>query len=671
MLRDIAGTAEAFLVFSLFGFVPGYSLAWTLNLLDFRRRTMVARVALAIALSIGVCPIIAFLSMRFAPRAVWLVFAPFWLTFAAIAALHWRTMIPHRYRWPRLLAVAWLLLGTASLIDLQWGDRLYYPVIAQDYTLRVSITSAITRAGVPPPNPYFALAGPVPLRYHYFWMIVCSLAQRVAGSSLDARWAAFGGTLWCGLGLIAILALYLRFADPQAGYKLERRLAIAIALLGVTGLDLIPTVIMMRVGVVFPDMEWWNEQVTSWVGTMLWVPHHLAALIACLTGFLLLWSPAARRRDGVAAALAAGLCFASAAGCSVYVTITFAIFLAIWGLVNLLRGWYRDLSLMLLAGATAAVLVLPTYLLGLRGKAAGGAVVAPAIRAFKLVDLILLSRHVAAWKISLANLLLLPLNYFLEFGFYLLVAVVTLQAIRRKWSRWNLAACTLAATSFAVATFLRSAVIANNDLGFRGFLPAQFILLLWAANLLAAPERRTPLLRAVMTLLLLCGAAGSLYELCQLRFYPVHTEAVPTPEYPWLATDHQFGRRTYRARQIYEQLKATLPAAAVIQHNPDTDLGDIPHGLYADRQLAAEGFTCGAALGGDPADCTAMRPLLDRLFTTSAPIAEVDATCRQFAIQAVVVRDLDPVWADPHSWIWTRRPIAANSMYRALPCGSR
>jgi hypothetical protein len=39
-----------------------------------------------------------------------------------------------------------------------------------------------------------------------------------------------------------------------------------------------------------PTIEWWNpEQVTAWFTAALWVPHHVAALIACLMGFLLLW----------------------------------------------------------------------------------------------------------------------------------------------------------------------------------------------------------------------------------------------------------------------------------------------------------------------------------------------------------------------------------------------
>ena len=47
----------------------------------------------------------------------------------------------------------------------------------------------------------------------------------------------------------------------------------------------------------------------------------------------------------------------------------------------------------------------------------------------------------------------------------------------------------LAATSTFICTFLRSGVIGNNDLGWRGFIPAQFVLLLWAIDIFGDRER--------------------------------------------------------------------------------------------------------------------------------------------------------------------------------------
>jgi hypothetical protein len=63
----------------------------------------------------------------------------------------------------------------------------------------------------------------------------------------------------------------------------------------VTGLDVIPaTVNYLQKLPTDPDMEWWSPgQVTSWLDTVLWVPHHLASLVCGVFGFLLVWMSAA------------------------------------------------------------------------------------------------------------------------------------------------------------------------------------------------------------------------------------------------------------------------------------------------------------------------------------------------------------------------------------------
>ncbi len=48
----------------------------------------------------------------------------------------------------------------------------------------------------------------------------------------------------------------------------------------------------------------------------------------------------------------------------------------------------------------------------------------------------------------------------------------------------------MALVSILVCTFLRSGVIANNDLGWRGFLIAQFVLLIRGAQLLYGQKMR-------------------------------------------------------------------------------------------------------------------------------------------------------------------------------------
>ena len=105
-------------------------------------------------------------------------------------------------------------------------------------------------------------------------------------------------------------------------------------------------------------MEWWNDaQITPWINSLLWVPHHLAALIACFIAFLLLRHQAdAHRRWGAAPVIVAGMAFASATGMSVYVTFTFVVAVALWLLVLIARKGWLELAMFVGAGAVAAAL---------------------------------------------------------------------------------------------------------------------------------------------------------------------------------------------------------------------------------------------------------------------------------------------------------------------------
>jgi hypothetical protein len=103
---------------------------------------------------------------------------------------------------------------------------------------------------------------------------------------IDARQVFIAGTLWCGIGLISLIPLYLREFSPQGARNLYRRGIIGIPLLGVTGLDILGAAFMLwlnHVGLIrgiSPSVEWWNNQVEGWIYAMLWEPHYLCALLA-------------------------------------------------------------------------------------------------------------------------------------------------------------------------------------------------------------------------------------------------------------------------------------------------------------------------------------------------------------------------------------------------------
>jgi hypothetical protein len=677
MIADLAGCAWAFALFSLVIFVPGYVLGWAMNLLDFRRLSGAWQAMLSVPLGISLCPIVDYLLGRWFPSgAVWIFYGTLWAAFLAVAVRQLPSRVSRGTVIPASIATGWVVVALFSLVDVQWQDRLYFSIVSYDYTVRSAFTSAISRTGIPPHNPFFSVSHGFPLRYHYYWLLPCSLVNRMGGAAVSARQALIGGTLWCGLGLMCLPPLYLRFVQAKGTQNLSRRSLLAIALFGITGLDIVPTLLLACAGVVLPEMEWWNEQVTSWVGSVLWVPHSVSGLIACLTGFLLLWKAATEqdRAHRAAATAAGGLALASATGASIYISFTFAVFLAAWICLTLVKRWYRETAILAAAGAVAACLSWP-FLRDLAGtSAASGPFVEPAVRTFFLTYL--LSPVLPHWASTSLNVLFLPLNYFLELGVFFVAGMwQARQYLRRggELGRAELASLAMAGTSVLVCTFLRSGATRTNDLGFRGFLPAQFVLLLWTAELLADwPAAQTAGLpsRARILALLALGAAGSIYEVGLLRLYPILLDARKAPVVAWLSNDRNLGRRTLSARSAYEQVRASTPETVIVQHNPDIPDDDLFYGLYADRQTAVETRGCGARFGGDPASCAGLYAAVTAIFETTdaRDPQKVREACREGSIDILLAKDTDPAWSDKQSWVWTNPPISAQRYARAVRC---
>lgn len=678
-LLDLGSSLWAFVLLALFSFVPGYAVGWIADLVDFRRRTPATRLALSVPLSIGVAPLVAYLTSRLGSIAVtWCAFGLLWLVFGAIAIgelrrFRWR--IDRRVAVYAVIVAGWVAIGLVSLIDWSWDRRLYYSVVSHDYALRSAIVSAISRDGIPPSNPSFFPGHAVPLRYHYCWLIPCSLVARMGGGWVSSRHAIIAGALWCGIGLMATVALYLRFVHPDGARRIHRRTLLGVGLLAVTGLDIIPNLAIALAGHPLPEPEWWNEQVSAWITSMLWVPHHIAALVAGLTGVLILWHSAAAETRRWPAMLVAAFCLAGCVAESIYVGLVLAAALAAWTLITLLKGWKRETGLLVGMGVLALVLAAPQlWELAAFAPAAttaatlpgGGHILSLGMRRFL---------PVAAWaeRSGAPNLVyaaFLPLNYLFEFGLFGFAGAWFLWRAwcRRTLDRYELASLTMVAVSLLIATLVRSTVIPNNDLGYRGMLLAQFFLLLWAVELLDGPKvARRPL----VMVLLWVGVASSIYEAATLRLYTVVSDAVPLPRYSWLNPTADTGRRLYEARAAYERLKTMLGPDAIVQQNPDTVPGDLPWGLYADRRTVADTLSCDTAMGGDPRECAAAIARIAPLFEGTLQPEEVDGVCRALGISLLVVKDTDPVWRIPESWVWRRKPDSAGNHVRVFRCGSQ
>jgi hypothetical protein len=692
MLDDLIGSLKAIGLFPLFVMIPGYAAAWLLNLSEFRRRTLAFRLAFSVPLSLAICPIVTYLAGRFGSmNAVWTLYGAAATYFMAVSAGQLRQGIP-RVSFIRkdmrifvAISAAWIVIALFSLIDFQIGDRLYYPVNAYDNAVHTAFIGSISTTGIPPQNPFYLAGPPANLRYHYFWLMMCSLVERAGRGAVTPRQALIGGIFWCGIALMALVALYLRLFSAGDPARFRRRALIGILLLGITGLDIIPTLLLVglyakgQIPFVLPSVELWNEQVAWFVFSIFGSTHAVHSMIACFIGFLLISkAPAARGWTGILRySLPAALALASSIGASVYVSFVFAVFLVAWLAVTVWKKWYRETAALLVAGLGCAVLIYPYLREVLDGPGAGGgAPLKLTVRAFAFAHLMPgWSAMTPGWRLILANGPMLPLNYLLEFGFFFLVGLSAFRKFRNRagsLTRVELASVLMVAVSILICTFLRSNVIENNDLGWRGLLIAQFILLLWAVDLL---EDHKPLLseRRLLTIFIVLGAAGSVYDLTLNRFFPVLADSGFIPPFYWMSPDRQLGKRTYASRYAYEWARTVTPAAGAIQFNPKVTSQDTPAMLYSDRRFVAGDIGCNIAFGGDPKLCaTAVSHLLEFYSVPPRPDSQSIADiCRVIPADLMIAKDTDPVWAAPGSWVWAETPIFASHYIRLFGCPAR
>ena len=685
LTSDLIGISTGFALFSLLAFFPGYAIGWLTNVFGFRTRLLPFRLAASVPVSLASGPILGYtLGRWFGWNGVWLVYAVLCAAALLSGALGRKAKplagFDLRLLWPFAAFIAlWMAVAFLSLADLPAGRRLYFSIIDFDYSVRIAITHSIGAFGLPARNPFYFPGHAAGLRYHYFWMIPCGMVYRLGAPLVDAREAFIAGTLWVGIGLMSLIPLYLRLFG-SAGPSHLRRSRVGIALLAVTGLDIVPALTMVglfRAGLIAgisPSVEWWNEQVDGFLYTMLWEPHYTCALVACLTGFLIVWSlpPQAPRLQRIVSGCIAGMAFATAAGCGIYVAMVFAAFLGLWLVVTVVRKRWREAETLAVAGVAAAALFRP-FLASLTDSFSLG----PAPRLFAFTVRQFVPAELALrlfgldrpWQFHIANFLSLPLNYFIELGVFFVagrMVWVRFRERKRPATSAELAAFLMAATSILICTFVKSSIIQNNDLAWRGFLPAQFVLLLWAADVLSERASRTPLVR----LMLILGLAGVIYDLAILRFYPVLSDAGKVPKIAWLASDRLLGLRTAANREAYEWLRARTPETAVIQQNPEPFYQDTFYGAYGHRQTAALGAGCASSYGGDPRECAPLMPIASGLFAGGG--AEVlESACRSLPIDAVVAKDTDAAWRDRASWVWAGTPIFQNDFVRLFACHPR
>jgi hypothetical protein len=277
--------------------------------------------------------------------------------------------------------------------------------------------------------------------------------------------------------------------------------------------------------------------------------------------------------------------------------------------------------------------------------------------------------------LALAHVALLPGVYLLEFGFFAVVLGITWLRDRRAsppLPRRRRMLWTIFTVALLAMSFITSNATGFNDLGFRGMLVVQFVLLLWAVPVTDELSRGegNRWLRLILRGTLLLGVAASLWQLIALRAYLPMADAGQIERVERSFGSPGFAGRAYWLRRGWEEIARRTPASAVAQYNPVRDDVVTTH-FYSNRQAVAGDAFCTAAFGGDVGNCRVAFPQIAAVFNDPKAMRgrDVDAFCAKFHISLLLATDADPVWGDGHSWVW-RAAMFASPQVRAIPCGS-
>ena len=667
---DLLQNSLGILAFCPLFLAPGYLLCATTDLAGFRECSGAEQFLRSLVFSLPLSLSIAAIVGRYLPAP--LISSLFFLiTLAGIFVFTRTRRRGVHQRSPQsassstmriaLLAMAaltaYLLLVTVSL---QIGPRLFESVSASDWSIRVPLVAASIRDGVPPGNPFFTLNHhPQSARYYFYWYALCAIPARLTG--LSARPCLAASVVWSSFSLAALLLLCLKHL-VGTGRDLPRQCLLALALCCVSGLDVVPSFLGLFTHPMhlYPEIEWWHDdRIPSFLGALVFAPHHIGGMVCALTGMLLLvltagpsadQSPTPRSRPPtprswprvLLAALTAGLCFAATAGSSTYIAFIVAIVGALYGLDLLRRRRWVDLLSLSTAATVSLLLSLPFLHSLLTGPAlpplpghSQARFLQFTLRNLtegeRVVGYIPKLLHHGMANGRLKTLLATPfaLAFFpLEFGFFLFpLAVHIHRDLARLRARlpFSLGERTLWAVflgALLAALFLSSAPTqGTNDLGRHAGLILRFVTILWSTPIVAeyweqwrAHQIRLPRpVLACAVVFLALGLATQLWQIVADRGILLITHYAHIHIEPPFSDDTDLGGRYYDLRRGLETVEAHLPTDAVVQSNPGSRFQLIVM-LYSRRQFSAGDISCEAAFGGDLRQCKPMVEQLEHLF---------------------------------------------------------
>ncbi len=541
-----------------------------------------------------------------------------------------------------LAGFAWIVVSILLLIDWPAGSGLFHSMTSDDYVKHAEATWSIAQSATPPWNPTFFSPG-AKASYYYFFYTLTAVVDVVAGALFGAaaRHAAYAGGSVVFLALPPLMhELWKRSGvDEAVGAQSSKRSAtlwIALLLLA-AGLDLLPIFAAYRFRGYLPEyVPSWAEEITPWVLSALWAPHHVAALVAAFTGFMALARPAEfePRRT-----LLAALAFASTAGMSVYIGMAAAAVAGLWLIALAMRRRFGDAANLVAAGLGAALLAAP-WLMTVAVRMSGRSPVEFAFRNQAAVPA-RFDSLTAEIPMRLAVMLSI---YFVQFGIFAYGAYAFWRKAGRRGLKSDIGLILVIGTlaSLLIGSLLRSSIL-SNDLGWRVMLFAQAAMLVWTVAAIRSDalleSRRT---FAPVALFLALGWGYVLFMVGQQRFARWN----PASERAVVAD----------ARAAWLWLDRRLPRGALVQAQPDEERS-IEFGLYSRFPTPVADLDVGQLFGGSKRAVEARILEMEPIFgDKDFPLDKVKAIAARRDIAAIVVTSDDAAFDAPHAWTAQMRP---------------
>ncbi|MBD3728899.1 MAG: hypothetical protein IE933_04265 [Sphingomonadales bacterium] len=537
-----------------------------------------------------------------------------------------RDMIPVPGRVAAFGIVLWWLYLAVVYVDFDINGGLYQSVTVLDLVKHSAVVSEIAMHGLPLRDPFYArdaVAG----YYHYFYD-GAAIIEFLGAGIVDSRMAFVGSGFAVGIAT----ASFLRALVVELGWQRatnQRLTAIVVLVCCLGGFDLIGVAFRwFALGKFEQNPEWWDDEISFLPTTASWVPHHLAAVVACFVALLLFAKLLdAHRKRAVIPAMIAGLAMSSAFGLSIWITIGASV-ICLLSLRFLPRENWRGWIVSLMFAAVCALLLSIPQLRDLVQGRSGGE--------FPLATWIREPARIGEWIGDPVNpllaLLLAPIVWLVEFGPFAVGAWLFYRqrenfSTEHKFAR-ILIACTVG--GLMMNLLLCSAII-NNDFGWRVIWFAQLpTMLATIAVLQACPTSQNS--RRLLIASLALGMATTVFAAIFAR---IPVTRLPETSISYINVDPQIDLELRRA---YAWANSHIPADALLQHNPASAPRAFAFGLYSRNPVMTADYEADL-FGATKDEVRARTYFFGEIFAGIRPVAEANNI-------HLIVTARDPLWPE-------------------------